>query len=1000
MLEGRSKRLVSIAVGLLLLPALAMAQTGIIAGVVKDTSGAVMPGVNVEAASPALIEKVRAAVTDTAGQYKVVDLPPGTYTVTFTLVGFNAVKREGVELSAGFTANVNADLRVGTLEETITVSGQSPVIDVQNTRQQTTMARDVIDAIPAAKSPQSFAVLVPGVIAATATAPSAQDVGGTVSDRLPALIVHGSRSQEMPTLYDGMRVNNMNATPGGSHLMWSQNAGAVQEFTIEVGSLSAESDASGVRQNAIPKSGGNLFHGGVFSEATGSKFQSTSNVANPATQAFTNKVVWDLNPTQGGPVKVDKLWFFAAYRYWGTWEHPPGAYYDTHQNPTIYTPDLSRPAYNEVWSQSEDVRLTWQATPRNKFSFLGDDIERCWCHWNLSALRSPDASVVMHSYPNFVSQVTWNAPITNRLLIDAGYTYHPESWSSWPEPDLPWGTYARTDSLLGTSFGAFSTYVQHITRQYNGKFNVTYVTGSHAFKVGFQEMHGHRIIENWTLGQDITLGYRGGVPATVTEYAFPYNTDARSNAYDGLFVQDQWTRSRATLNLGLRLDILNASVPAQTYPDTPFVPARSFPEIKNAPNWKDFNPRIGIAYDLFGNGKTAVKANVGRFVQAVTTAYADNVTPIVTAVNNINRSWTDSNLNGVPDCDFKNMQANAECGKSNNLNFGGSGPATTYDPAFLNGWGKRPYDWEVQSGVQQQLREGVSLNVTYTRHWWGNFLVTDNVLVSPSDYTSYCVTAPTDARLPNGGGNQVCGFYDINPDKYGQVNNYITFSKNYGNQSDVYNGVDVSVATRIRGGVILQGGFNTGHEVWDNCGVVGKVDNPATSSLATDLARAGVNTPNLSNITGIGSPSSFGCHDAPPFQTQVKLSGSYPLPWWNLAASAAFQSVPGTQITASYSVPVATLTQALGRAPSSGSPATVQLIAPGTMYGDRVYQLDGRLSKTWRVGRTRIQGQLNAYNLLNVGPVLAVNNTFGATYLNPTATLQGRMFKFGAQLDW
>src|SRR5262249_30419468 len=209
---------------LVLLPASALAQTGIIAGVVRDTSGAVMPGVTVEAASPALIEKVRSAISDGAGQYKIVDLTPGTYTITFALTGFNTIKREGIELSAGFTATVNADLRVGSLEETVTVSGQSPVVDVQNTRQQTTMTRDVSDAIPAAKSPQSFAVLVPGVIAATATAPSAQDVGDTVSDRLPALIVHGSRSQEMPTLYDGMRVNNMNATPGGSHLMWSQNA--------------------------------------------------------------------------------------------------------------------------------------------------------------------------------------------------------------------------------------------------------------------------------------------------------------------------------------------------------------------------------------------------------------------------------------------------------------------------------------------------------------------------------------------------------------------------------------------------------------------------------------------------------------------------------------------------------------------------------------------------------------------------------------------------------
>jgi hypothetical protein len=981
-----------------LTPLAASAQTGIIAGVVRDGSGAVIPGVTIEAASPALIERVRSSTSDNAGQYKIVDLRPGSYTVTFTLTGFSVVRREGIELSAGFTANVNAELRVGALEETITVSGASPVVDVQNTRQLTTMSRDVIDSIPAAKSPQSFAVLVPGVIASTATAPSAQDVGGTVSDRLPALIVHGSRSQEMPTLYDGMRVNNMNATPGGSHLMWSQNAGAVQEYTIEVGSLSAESDASGVRQNAIPKAGGNNSHATLFGEMTGSAFQSTSNVSDP-TKAFTNKTVWDLNPTFGGPLKVDKLWLFAAYRYWGTWEHPPGAYYDAHTSSTAYTPDLSRPAYNEVWSQSQDVRLTWQASPRNKFSFLGDDMERCWCHWNLSSVRTPDASTVMHSFPNLVTQMTWNAPVTNKLLIDAGYTYHPESWSSWPEPDLPWGTYARTDSLLGTSFGAFSTYVQHITRQYNGKFNVTYVTGSHAFKVGFQEMHGHRIIENWTLGQDITLGYRGGVPATLTEYAFPYNTDAVTKAYDGLFAQDQWTRSRMTLNLGVRLDILNASVPAQSYPTTPFVPARSFGAVTNAPNWKDINPRIGVAYDLFGNGKTAVKANIGRFVQAVTTAYADNVTPIVTSVNNISRSWADSNSNGLPDCDFTNMQANGECGKSNNLNFGGLGAATTYDPNFLNGWGKRPFDWEFQTGVQQELRRGVSLNVTYTRHWWGNFLVNDNLLTSPSDYSSYCVTAPSDSRLPGGGGNQLCGFYDLNPDKFGQVNNFVTYAKNFGQQSDIYNGVDVSVATRLAGGIILQGGFNTGHEVWDNCGVVGLVDNSA-GALATDIARAGVNTPNLTNLQGVLSPSPLFCHDAPPFQTQVKLAGSYPLPWWNLSASAAFQSVPGTQITASYSVPVATLTQALGRAPSSGSPATVQLIAPGTMYGDRVYQLDSRLTKTWKLGRTRLQGQLNAYNLLNVGPVLGVNNTYGASWLAPTATLQGRMFKFGAQVDW
>jgi hypothetical protein len=284
---------------LVLLPATTFAQT--IAGVVRDTTGAVMPGVTVEAASPALIEKVRTAVTDGEGQYKVVDLVPGAYTVTFTLPGFSTVKRDGIDLSAGFTASVNAELRVGALAETITVSGQAPMVDVQNTRQQTVMNRDVIDSIPTGMTAQNFAVLVPGVIAATAgSGLTARDVGGSVGDKQVALIVHGSRSQEMPLLYDGMRYNNMNATAGGSHVIWTANTGAVQEYTIEVGALSAEADVSGVRQNMIPKQGGGTFHGSLFGTYTNDSLASTSNVSNPGLVTVDPKI-WDLNPTIGGP---------------------------------------------------------------------------------------------------------------------------------------------------------------------------------------------------------------------------------------------------------------------------------------------------------------------------------------------------------------------------------------------------------------------------------------------------------------------------------------------------------------------------------------------------------------------------------------------------------------------------------------------------------------------------------------------------------------------------
>jgi hypothetical protein len=281
--------------------------------------------------------------------------------------------------------------------------------------------------------------------------------------------------------------------------------------------------------------------------------------------------------------------------------------------------------------------------------------------------------------------------------------------------------------------------------------------------------------------------------------------------------------------------------------------------------------------------------------------------------------------------------------------------------------------------------------------------VNKNLAVSPSDYSPFCVTAPLNPRLPGGGGNQICGFYDINPDKFGLVNNFVTYAKNYGTVTDVYNGIDVSVNTRLARGILVQGGFSTGHEVFDNCDVVGKVDNTVVvGAVPIDINRSGIGTPQITNITGLASPSTLYCHDAPPFQTQVKLLGSYPLPW-NLVASATFQNVPGPQITAGYVVPNAQIAPSLGRNLSAGANATaaVQLVAPGTLYGDRLNQLDARLTKTLRFsGNRRIQALFDFYNLLNVGPVLVLNNQYGAAWQNPTAILPGRLIKFGVQMDF
>jgi len=240
-------------VTVLLCPGFAFAQASI-AGGVKDTSGAVLPGVTVEASSPALIEKVRSAVTDATGQYKIVDLRPGTYTVTFTLPGFSTVKREGLELTGSFTATVDTELRVGTLEETITVTGETPTVDVQSSTRQRVVSAEVINALPTNRTHYDMVVLVPGMTA------SSQDVGGAGGNQQGTTVaIHGGRGDDMRVTQNGISLGTM-VTAGGKSAT-TYNLGAVQEVTVDYAGVSAEMAQGGVRINLIPKDGGNVFSG-------------------------------------------------------------------------------------------------------------------------------------------------------------------------------------------------------------------------------------------------------------------------------------------------------------------------------------------------------------------------------------------------------------------------------------------------------------------------------------------------------------------------------------------------------------------------------------------------------------------------------------------------------------------------------------------------------------------------------------------------------------------
>jgi hypothetical protein len=964
---------VALAVLLSAPPASAQQASGI-AGVVKDVSGGVLPGVTVEASSPALIEKTRTVLSDNDGRYNIVGLVPGTYAVSFTLPGFSTQVRDGIELTAGFTAAVNADLQVGTLEDTITVSGVSPLVDTQNVRKQTVVSAELLDVLPTSTKSQNLVItLTPGLTGMS-------DVSGSYSVQLGGSF-HGKSGTKVQV--DGMSIQNMQSNGATGYQL---NAGTVAEIAVQTSGISAESTADGIVVNVIPKEGGNLFSGSLLGMYTNDSFGS-SNLTDDLRQrglSTTSQIleVYDYQFTLGGPVMKDRLWFFTSLRKWGNGVQDAGSFYNKTQGTPFYTPDLARPAQRFQWWKSGAVRLTWQASPRNKFAAFGDLQDACNCGSTTGVGIPPEAITYFHFRPQHLYQITWNSPVTNRLLLEAGTTWMVSHSPRWLPPGVTMDTVSITDQALGFAYNAMATYAfRGYTHRNSQRVSASYVTGSHAFKAGFQIEEGFRYAYTGVTGGNVNYRFNNRVPNQITQYATPYDTLDKMKADLGIYAQDQWAIGRFTLNLGLRYEYFNGYVPAQQVPATPsgWIPERKFDKVEGIPLWHDLSPRVGAAYDLFGNGSTAIKFSLGRYVAKYGVDLTGANNPIQTSVNSVTRTWTDSNGNYVPDCNLSNFDTNGECGAVSNTNFGKAAITTRYSDDVIRGFGNRPYNWDMSTEVQRQLSPAVAVTAGYYRNWFANQQVTDNTLIAPSDHSPYCVTAPMDSRLPGGGGYQVCGLYDISLAKFGQQSSLVSQASNFGEQTQLNEFVGLSVTTRFASGVRFGGGIDTGRSVTDNC-------------FAVDSPQQLLN-----------------CHVVQPFggQTQVKLNGSYPLPA-GFAVSGVYQNVSGPQITAAYAASNAEIAPTLGRNLSAcgtrtpcTATATVPLIAPGTMREPRVTRLDMRITKLFDLSpRIRLQGNLDIYNALNSSSILTIGTAYGSRWRQPTAIVDPRILQFSAQLTF
>lgn len=1016
-----------------LLPSAAYAQASI-TGIVKDSSGGVLPGVTVEASSAVLIEKVRTATTDGNGQYRIVDLRAGEYTVTFTLPGFSTVKREGITLQGAFTATVNIDMRVGDVTETVTVTGESPVVDVQSVKRQMVLDNDIISAIPSSRSYNNLIQLIPNSVN-QAGAPTDVQV-------VPGMVVFGGfggRSNEGRVNVDGISVGSaFNGAGVSSYIADVANAREISMITS--GGL-GETEGGGPSLNVLPKEGGNALRGtffaaGATSGMVGSNYTQELRDRGLTTPGETRKV-WDFNLGIGGPIAKDRVWYYLNVRDEGSERTVPGMFANQNAgDPTkwTYVADTSRPAVLAASYRITALRLTTQATPRNKFTVFWDQQRPCEggaaAGYTESACRTspndfvyagstvaptPSASAVAapetagyRDYGNRVSQAKWTSPVNNRLLLEAGFGMYISRYGGGQLPGLPTedlirvveqcaGGCADNGNIPGLSYRSLNWFSNI---NWNNSWNAaaSLVTGSHNIKFGYQ---GGLLIDqrkNFSNNQFIQYRTNNGIPDQITLSINRFGV-FQSVRFDAFYAQEQWTLGRATVQGAIRYDHAWSYFPEQTVGPVRFFPtAVTYPRTTGVEGYHDLWPRGGVAYDLFGTGKTSVKFNFGRYLEAAQNGgFFTALNPTGRLITTTTRTWQDDDRDFIPDCVLESGAAQGTqtpaggfpdgidfCGANASANFGTQVFGSTLDANLLSGWGVRTGDWQWGVSVQQEVLSRVAVEVGYQRRWLVNSTSTDDLARSAEDHTQFGVTIPVDPRLPGGGGGVLQGLYNVTPQAAARLNdNYQTLASNLGDWTQVANSVNLNVTARMRNGLVLQGGFNTGKSDNDYCDV--RIAIPEWIGLGP-------------------SPINPWCDTSSGWVTRVTALGSYVIPKVDVQVSGTLRSDQGGQLAANWVAPNSA-TVGLNRpfAGLGGQTITVNLIEPGTLYGERVNQIDMRFAKILRFGRSRTTVGFDVYNLTNSNAILTYNQTFSpttTTWLRPNSVLQARFVKFSAQIDF
>jgi hypothetical protein len=1029
--EGRMRgflRILAAVAAVALVPSLSYAQATL-TGTVRDTSGAVLPGVTVEASSPALIEKVRAAVTDDTGQFRIIDLRPGTYTLTATLPGFVTVRRADIQLSGSQTLTFPIEMKVGGLEETITVTGETPVVDVQSVRRELVLDSEVIQSIPATRAVGALLNATPGL--------NVSDSGLAMSPTMTSFsarssgINAGSVGGEGRYTVNGMTVS---ASRSGGHSSYVSDTVNTDEVAITVGGGLGETDIGGPVMNIIPRSGGNTFSGSSFLSTAGDwsrgeNLDDEIRALNPNLRQTPGIInAYDASLSFGGPVKRDRLWFYGSFRDLSTQTAMEGIFANANAGDASRWDWVGAPTEARLVQDRRMIigRMTGQFGA-HRIRFNSEYQHRCegtplrvesnGCHnrgedWiglgnNTGTQMSPEAtSTAGRGYfdvPFYVNQATWTMPATNKMLLEAGWTaFRYQPIFGHPPPDGITNLIPVTEQSNALACTNANPALRHpactaenaatlrwapvANYRYRGveswgpahghndlvSASASYVTGAQSMKAGYQ--YSQLDLLDHDEPNQTQLGYRfnQGVPNAVSYYLPGFGRRTKTQLH-GFFVQNSWTIDRVTLQGAVRYDRANSFAPPELNgtQQTSFLnPAPiTIERTKGVDAYHDITPRVGVAYDVFGTGRTALKFNWGRYL-----AYAANDSPYTstnpgaTVVRNVmNRGWVDANRDLVVNCDLLNPDANGECAAltGNARNFGQLGAQQVVNADVLKGWGRRPHDYQTTITVQQELLPRISAEVSYTHRTWHSFFVTDDLTRRgdvASYYDSYTLTAPQDPRLAGGGGYPITTYVPTVAAAAVSSRNYLTIESEVGPKRDSHwDGVDFTVNARLRNGLTAQVGTTTGRGVVNTC------------ETATRYNQVQGNT-----TTG---PNPRGCNNVEPWMTTLRGLTSYTIPKVDVLVSATFRSQHPEEITATWQVPNSVIAAALGRLPVGATPTGNTNISltdnEHRVYDDeRKTQVDMRLAKILRFGRTRTDIGVDIFNLLNTNYATSFNTTY------------------------